>query len=137
MEDHKKKPLAQLDTDPEGFMQRMATDDRFLLYCKREAKLKEKLGLPIPNREDYPSDEAYWAERRARHALFLKVSGISERKNELYAHYFSGAYNEGRLRRNAAGEWTDLCDIAAELGHWCSEVTIEEVVAEYHRRMGH
>lgn len=137
MNDYKKKPLAQLENDPQGFMERMQTDERFQLYCKREAKLREKLGLPAPNRNDFPSDEAYWEERRARDTEYLRVSGISERKNELYALYFSGVFDAGSLKRNAAGEWTDLCHIAAELGHWCGEVTIEQVVAEYHRRMGH
>lgn len=149
MTEEKKLPLAQLETDPQGFMERMGQDRVWMNRIKKESEMRVQMGfLPAPQECDFPNYEAWNKARAADRHNFMEASGIRERQKQVTALYWCGEFDAGQLfwvkERNAGkdpsyrpGISTDLLDISDELNFIFGECTLENVVAEYRRRMAH
>lgn len=148
-EEDKKPPLAQLETDPKGFMERMQHDRVWLNTMAMEEELREKLGFPpSPDPSDFPDYASWKKAHSADFECFMQASGIRERKKQITGLYWCGRFNAGQLYwvneylagrddTYVPGVSTDLLDISQEMNFVYGKCTLEDVVAEYQRRMAH
>ena len=136
-EDKKKEPT--WEKDPKRFIENLPNDPIWANRVKKRKELREKLGLPDePHLKDYP-DEKSWSEAYDRDKeMFERVTGYRQRKDALLALYFSGKYAVQSLPDPNKGGWlvpdNDLLDVSQDLNYLYGEATLEEVLAEWHRR---
>lgn len=124
------------EKDPAGFIDNLANDPVWANRQRKEKELRAKYGLPDePHLKDFPDHESWVRAYVADQERFNTVTGCKDRRDQISALSWSGAFDEGDMcLRDDNDASRDFRQVAHELNYTYGDSTLDEVVAEWRRR---